>query len=208
VIQEQAAGMEKGAAATNPDGFRIDLSQSNHRWDGRTKVRRVLWNAVWLLLFRPTPKRLGNSFRIFLLRRFGAVIEGTPLVEPSCKILQPWQLEIGACSAIGHHVEIYNYARVTIGPMSVVSQYSFLCTGTHDYTDPFMPLIWFPIAIGAECWVASGVYIAPGVTINDGVVVGARSVVTKTLPPWTVCAGHPCKVLKDRLIHAPVRSMR
>jgi len=181
--------------------FSIDLSKSNENWPLEAKLKRVAWNITWALLFRPTPKRLGNRFRLFLLKMFGARIHGSPLVDPSCKILLPWQLEIGEFSAIGHDVEIYNYGRVTIGPMSVVSQYSYLCTGTHDYTHPHMPLTWSPISIGSECWIAADVFVAPGVVINDGVVVGARSVVTQTLPPWTVCAGNPCKVIKKRVVN-------
>jgi putative colanic acid biosynthesis acetyltransferase WcaF len=180
--------------------YSIDLAKSNERWPLPTKIKRVAWNLTWLFLFRPTPKRLGNKFRLFLLNLFGATIQGTPLVDPTCKILLPWELAIGEFSAIGHHVEIYNYGRVSIGPMTVVSQYSYLCTGTHDYTHPHMPLTWLPITIGSECWIAADVFIAPGVVVNDGVVVGARSVVTQTLPPWTVCAGNPCKPIKKRVV--------
>jgi putative colanic acid biosynthesis acetyltransferase WcaF len=188
--------------AHTPSGtlYKIDLRKSNTRWTWRTKIRRGLWNCAWTLLFRPTPKRIGNPWRIWLLRRFGAVVHGSALVEQTCRILQPWELEIGDGSAVGHHVEIYNYAPVSIGAMTVVSQYSYLCTGTHDYTDPIMPLIWQPIRIGSESWIAAGCFIGPGVTIGDGCVVGARSVVTRDMPSWTVCAGNPCRPIKPRLV--------
>lgn len=179
----------------------LDLTKSRQAWSLRTKFVRMVWNVTWALLFRPTPKRLGNRFRLFLLRMFGARIYGTPLISASCRILLPWHLEVGECSAIGKNVEIYNYGQVTIGPMSVVSQYSYLCTGTHDYTHPHMPLTWLPITVGSECWIAAGVFIAPGVVIGDGTVVGARSVVIKSLPAWKVCAGNPCGVIKQRVVN-------
>lgn len=181
-------------------GFSLDLTKSEPGWSLRTKVKRGIWNTTWLLLFRPTPKRLGNRFRLFLLKMFGTKIHGRPQVSASCRILLPWELELGHLSSIGKGVEIYNFGKVTIGPMSVVSQYSYLCTGTHDYTHPHMPLIWAPITIGAECWIAAGVFVAPGVVIGDGTVVGACSVVTKSLPAWKVCAGNPCAVIKERVI--------
>lgn len=188
---------KENAAST----FSVDLRRSNQNWDFKTKARRGIWNLARLLLFRPTPARFGNPFRVFLLKIFGAQIHGGPLVYPTCKILQPWELEIGEFSAIGHKVEIYNYGRVTVGAMTVISQYSYLCTGTHDYTHPHMPLTWKPITIGAECWIAAGVFIAPGVVVNDGAVVGAYSVVTKDLPSWMVCAGNPCKIIKKRTVN-------
>jgi putative colanic acid biosynthesis acetyltransferase WcaF len=189
---------------TSSIGFKIDLRKSNQRWSVATRLHRVMWNVTWAILFRPTPKRIGNPWRIWLLKLFGAKIDGTPLVCASCRILQPWELQIGACSAIGGQVEIYNYAKVSIGPMSVVSQYTYLCTGTHDYTHPHMPLIWAPITIGAECWIAAGAFVAPGIQIDDGVVVGARSVVTQHLPAWTVCAGNPCRPIKLRVVNTPI----
>jgi putative colanic acid biosynthesis acetyltransferase WcaF len=180
--------------------YKINLRESNTHWTLRTKIKRGLWNCAWIFLFRPTPKRIGNPWRLWLLRRFGAVVHGSALVHQTCKILQPWQLEIGDGSAVGHQVEIYNYALVSIGAMTVVSQYSYLCTGTHDYMDPHMPLTWKPITIGAQCWVAASVFVGPGVSVGDGAVIGARSVVTRDVPPWTVCAGNPCHPIKPRLV--------
>jgi putative colanic acid biosynthesis acetyltransferase WcaF len=178
----------------------IDLKMSNQQWSWRTKLRRGMWEVCWLLLFRPTPKRLGAAWRQWLLRQFGAVINGEVLVLPSCRILQPWELELNDGVAIGARVELYNYARIKIGRMSLVSQYSYLCTGTHDYRHRHMPLSWAPITVGAECWIAAGAFIGPGVNIGDGAVIGAQAVVTKSMPAWMVCAGNPCKPIKPRVI--------
>jgi putative colanic acid biosynthesis acetyltransferase WcaF len=195
------APMNPAKITLSEEAVRVDLRKSISRWDLRTKVRRAAWNFVWYVFFRPTPKRLFNNWRLWLLRRFGAQINGDALVAGSCKILQPWQLQLGDGVAIGSNTEIYNYAKVSIDSMSVVSQYSYLCTGTHDYTHPHMPLVWAPIHIGSECWIAADVFVAPGVTIGRGTVVGARSVVTRDMPAWSVCAGNPCRVLKRRIIN-------
>jgi putative colanic acid biosynthesis acetyltransferase WcaF len=47
-------------------------------------------------------------------------------------------------------------------------------------------------------WIAAEAFIHPGITIGEGCVIGARSVVTKDMPAWMVCSGHPCKPLKER----------
>ena len=180
--------------------YKINLRKSNTRWPLRIKIKRGLWNCAWTLLFRPTPKRIGNPWRLWLLRRFGTVVHGSALIHQTCRILQPWELEIGDGSTVGHRVDIYNYALVSIDAMAVVSQYSYLCTGTHDYTDPYMPLTWKPIHIGSQCWVAADVFIGPGVTVGNGAVIGARSVVTRDMPSWTVCAGNPCQPIEPRVV--------
>lgn len=105
---------------------------------------------------------------------------------------------MGEFSAIGDAAEIYNLALVQIGPNSVVSQRSYLCTATHDYTKSDFPIYSLPIKIGASAWVAACAFIGPGINVGEGAVVGACSVVTKDVPPWTVCAGNPCRVLKAR----------
>jgi len=72
--------------------------------------------------------------------------------------------------------------------------------GTHDYTKEGFPLITMPIVIGDYVWLAAESFIHPGITIGTGAVIGARSVVTKDMPEWMVCAGHPCKPLKERIL--------
>jgi len=183
---------------TVPHAPTFGYERADAAWPLSTKIRRALWIFACTLLFRPTPKRLGNRWRLFVLRCFGATIEGSPLILPSVRILQPWLLTMGGGGALGDQAEIYNYGRITIGENTVISQQAYLCTGTHDFRDPLFPLIWKPITIGSRCWVAARAFVMPGVTIGEGTVVGACSLVNKDLPPWTICSGNPCVVLKVR----------
>lgn len=179
--------------------YRIDLTKSITSWPLSLKIKRGIWQWLCCPIFSILP-RSANKTRIGLLRLMGAKIGHTCLIEPRVKVLMPWNLELGDCVVLGHDVEIYNYALVKIDDMSVISQRSYLCTGSHDYTHPYMPLIWKPIVIGSECWVAAESFLAPGIVIGNGSVIGARSVVTKNMPEWMVCAGNPCKPIKPRAI--------
>lgn len=171
------------------------------------KIKRGLWILIWLLLFRPTPRGIFNGWRIFLLRLFGARIGRGSRVAASCFVWAPWNLEMGEFSVLGDGVDCYTMDKITIGSKVAVSQRSFLCTGSHDIGFLRRPLITKPITVGDHCWIAAESMVMPGVTIAEGTVVGARSLVTKDLPAWSVCAGHPCAVVKPRrLLPVPAAS--
>jgi glycosyltransferase involved in cell wall biosynthesis/acetyltransferase-like isoleucine patch superfamily enzyme len=179
--------------------FRVDLTRSKTRWPLKLLAARVAWACLVKPFFMMLPRPCGK-LRIAILRAMGAKIGKGCHLEPRLKILLPWNLELGDHVAIGREVEFLNFAPVRIGAMTVVSQYSYLCTGTHDYTHPHFPLTFAPITIGSECWVAARSFVSPGVTIGNGSVVGASSVVIKNLPAWMVCAGNPCRPIKPREI--------
>lgn len=185
-----------GAGGSRP---RVDLTRCVTEWPTRIKVRRAIWRLLVRPVFMLSPGS-ANDLRIFLLRLMGAQIGERCLVSAKVDVLMPWNLVLEPFVALGRAVNVYNYGVVTIRRMTLVSQNVHLCTGSHDYTHPHMPLIWKPITIGAECWVASEVFVGPGVTIGDGAVIGARSVVTKNQPEWMVCAGNPCVPLKPRVL--------
>ncbi|MDI9639971.1 WcaF family extracellular polysaccharide biosynthesis acetyltransferase [Kamptonema cortianum] len=176
----------------------VDLSLERTKWSAGTIIRRILWGVVWTIFFRLSPRPKFDAWRVMLLRLFGAKIGSRVIISNSVKVLYPWNLEIGDNSWVGWHVDIYNYAPVKIGSNSVVSQYSYLCTGTHDYTRRGFPLTWAPITVGDNAWVAADCFLAPGVTIGSGAIIASRSVVTKDMPEWKICAGHPCQPIKDR----------
>ena len=54
-----------------------------------------------------------------------------------------------------------------------------------------------PVVIGNDCWFGANVVVCPGVTIGDGCVIGAGSVVTRDIPPMSFAAGSPCRVIRE-----------
>ena len=107
---------------------------------------------------------------------------------------------MGEEAAIAHHVDCYCVDRIHIGNHATVSQYAFLCTASHDVSDPNMRLTTAPITISDQSWVCAGVFVAPGVILGEGSVAGAMSVVTRSVDPWTIVAGNPARVIRRREI--------
>jgi putative colanic acid biosynthesis acetyltransferase WcaF len=163
-------------------------------------LRRFVWEVVWLLAFRPTPRWALHGWRRFLLRSFGAQVGMGCRIAPSCRVWAPWNLVMGEYSALGDGVDCYSMDRITIGSKVAVSQRSFLCAGSHDVRTLDRPLVTGPIVIENHAWIAAESFVHPSVVIREGAVIGARSVVLKDMPAWSVCAGHPCRKLKDRVL--------
>lgn len=161
------------------------------------KLARFLWNIIWLFCYRPTLRPM-HAWRCMLLRLFGAKIGKGVRVYQSARIWAPWNLEMEDGSCLGDYVDCYCVDTVHLAAGATVSQYSFLCTASHDYTRRSKPLVTAPIYVGAEAWVTVDVFIGPGVTVGEGAIVGARSTVVKDVVPWTVVAGSPPRTLGPR----------
>jgi putative colanic acid biosynthesis acetyltransferase WcaF len=159
-------------------------------------LKRFLWWLIWPL-FRFSP-RVFYAWRNLLLRLFGAKIGKRVKIYPSAKIMFPWNLEIGDASVISWNVILYNLGKITIGSHTVISQYAHICAGNHDYNTLDFKLLKTPITIGDRVWIASDVFISPGIFIDDDAVVLARSVVTKDVPKSSVIAGHPARFLRHK----------
>ena len=164
------------------------------------KAKRLLWTVTWLLLARPFPKSVASGWKRFLLRLFGARISNTAIVYSSATIFKPWNLEMKDYACIADGVDCYNAAKVTIGVNATVSQRVYLCTASHDITDPHHRQPQAPITIKDWAWVAAEAFIGPGVTIDEGVVVGACAAVFKNVESWTVVGGNPAKFIKKRVL--------
>jgi len=166
----------------------------------KNRLARVLWNVVSFFIFRLTPNPL-HKWRAFVLRVFGAKVGKSVHVYPRVKIWAPWNLTLGDECGIANGVTLYAQGQIAIGKRTVISQGAHLVAGTHDYTKKGFPLYTMPITIKDYVWIAAETFIHPGIEIGEGAVIGARSVVTKNQPPWMVCAGHPCKPIKARIIN-------
>lgn len=168
------------------------------------RLARVLWGLVQRTIYRFSPTLL-HGWRRLLLRIFGARVAAGAHPYPRARIWAPWNLTLEAHSCLADDVDCYCVAPVTVGAHATVSQYSYLCTGSHDYRDPAMPLIVAPIVIESHAWVAADVFVGPGVRIGEGAVVGARSTVIHDVAPWTVVAGSPAALRGARPRFATTR---
>ncbi|URT73441.1 putative colanic acid biosynthesis acetyltransferase [Cytobacillus firmus] len=171
---------------------------SQHNYSrGKNGLYILLWWIIQGTLFKFSIHNM-YSWRNFLLKIFGANIGKSVKVRATAKFTYPWKVSIGDYSWIGDNVQFYSLDEITVGSHCVISQESYLCTGSHNIKDPNFGLITKPIVVKNGAWVASDVFIYPGVTINEMAVVGARSTVTKDIPANEVHVGSPAKFVKNR----------
>lgn len=175
----------------------IDISKYENRLSFGNRMGRAIWNVVWLIFFRASPV-ICFPWRRFLLRLFGARIGKKASIYPSAKIWAPWNLEMGDYSCLSRSVDCYSVDKIIIGTNATVSQYAYLCTASHDITDPHMKLVTAPITIGNGAWICASAFIGPGIKVGEGAVAGACSVVTKDIPAWMVVGGNPACIIKKR----------
>ena len=164
---------------------------------GRNALVVQLWWFVQAVFFNTSPQ-IFYKWRVFLLRLFGANIGKGVVIRPSVKITYPWKVTIGNYSWIGDDVVLYSLGDIEIGNNVVISQKSYICTGSHDMLKENFEIFAKKITIKDGCWIATDVFVAPGLTIEENVVVGARSSVFKSLAANKVCVGNPAKPIKDR----------
>lgn len=166
----------------------------------RNKIYRLIWSIIRFILFRPFGTMLFNGWRKFLLRLFGAKIGSNSIIYSSANIWMPCNLEIGNRCCIGPDTIIYNPAKITLGDKVVISQYSYLCGGSHDISTLNLDFISAPIIIKDFSWVCADCFVMMGVTIEEGCILGARSTLFKSTEPWSVYGGMPAKFIKKRII--------
>ena len=164
---------------------------------GRPPAYVQLWWLVQWHLVRPSPQVM-YGWRRFWLRRFGAEIGQGVLLRPTAAVTYPWNVRIGEYAWIGDEVVLYSLGQITIGSHTVISQRSYLCTGTHDFSSPTFDMLVQPITVGEQAWLAADVFVAPGVTIGRGCVIGVRSSVFNDLPGGMVCYGSPAVAVRPR----------
>lgn len=164
-------------------------------WSIRESLGIRLWFFIWLLCARWTPKKF-NSWRLFLLRLFGAQIVGRPFVFPSVRIYVPWNLVLFDKACIGPDCMVYSLGRVILRERCVVSHETYLCGGTHDFEKENFPLMIGDIDVGRNVFLGARAFVLPGVTIGDGSRVGACAVVTKDVGVNDIIAGNPGRSVK------------
>jgi len=176
----------------------LDLSQAGYGNFRRTRSK--LLEAAWVLiemLILTNPLQPSSLLRAAALRFFGARVGKNVILRPRLRIKFPWNLEVGDNCWIGEGVWIHNQAKVTIGNNTVISQDTFITTGSHDIYGN-MDLIVSPVTIGDGVWITSRCIVLMGVTIGDCAVVTPGSVVHKSVDGHAIYGGNPAVFLRPR----------
>lgn len=167
------------------------------KWSRKELIGRFIWEVMRGPLFAWTPRQIWIWRRI-VLRMFGASIGKAVHIFPTVQIAVPWNVSIGAESAIGDRAILYSLGTIEIGSQTTISQGAHLCAGSHDYRFADLPLTKPPIVVGNGAWICTDAFLGPGVTIGDGAIVGARAVVTKDVEANQIVAGNPAKSIHQR----------
>ena len=126
----------------------------------------------------------------------GAIVQGNVRMGKCCSV-QSYSVVIGYGSTEEKE------GVITLGDYVRIAPHVTMLAGNHRFADPGRPiheqgLELAPIRIGHDVWIAAGARIMAGVSIGDGCVVGAGSVVTKDIPPHSIAAGVPARVIRKR----------
>lgn len=170
-------------------------------WTKKSKMLFVLYKvtAQWLPISQRSS--LAKKMRGFFGKRIAAKF-GTDVNIERNAVFTP-ELEIGNNSGVGIDCEVYG--PVTIGDNVMMGPEVVIYTSGHKHDRIDIPMMeqgsseTQPVTIGNDVWIGRRAIIMPGVTIGDGVIIGAGAVVTKNIEPYMVAVGVPAKAIKSRL---------
>lgn len=166
---------------------------------GGSRLKMLVWWLVQAITF-PLLPHFAHAPRRVLLRLFGAKIGEGVRIRPTARFTYPWNVEIGDHSWIGDDAVFYSLVPIKVGMHCVISQKSYLCTGSHDITDSRFALKTGEVVIENGAWVAADCFVGPSVRIGANAVIAARSHVIHSMPASQVCWGSPCKPQRNREI--------
>jgi putative colanic acid biosynthesis acetyltransferase WcaF len=176
-----------------------DLSKySNSHYDPKAGIiKRVLWHYTNQLIFNNGLFPL-SSVKAILLRIFGAQVGEGIIIKPSVNIKYPWLLKIGNHSWIGEHVWIDNLDYVDIGDNVCLSQGVMILTGNHDYKLETFDLIVGTITLEDGVWIGARSIVCPGVTCFSHSMLAVNSVATGDLSAYSIYQGNPAVRKQNR----------
>jgi len=177
----------------------IDLSKApgeRAAWD-RPAWQVYLW-AVCELVFVTNPWQISSCLRVRVLRAFGAQIGRGVVFRPRTRVKFPWKLHVGDRAWIGEGVWLHNQDHIHIGHDAVLSQETFLTTGSHAHRRD-MALITRPIHIGDGAWVTSRCVVLGGSRVGRSALVRPLSLVDGgVVPDGEVWGGNPLAYVSAR----------
>jgi acetyltransferase-like isoleucine patch superfamily enzyme len=126
-------------------------------------------------------------------------------MAPNVSLANGERIKIGAFSHIGAHCSIWagdSVGRVTLGRHVLLGPEVFITASNYE-TEPGTPVMDQPkverdVVVGDDGWLGARVMVVAGVEIGDGCIIGASSVVTRSLPAGSIAVGNPARIIGQR----------
>ncbi|HJS92679.1 MAG TPA: acyltransferase [Solirubrobacteraceae bacterium] len=197
--------MSEAAPPGRPDAAALKLWLQKWRWYERNALpwnrARIHWEFMRRQAFVRWPVH-GNVLEALLEGRLE--IGPHTLLEPDVWITAPGEarVRIGGGTFLNRGAMVASLELVEIGEHCMLANGCYVTDSSHRFDDPDQPVPWQgfttkgPTRIGDNVWCGVNVVVTTGVTIGDRCVIGANSVVTSDIPPFSVAAGVPARVLR------------
>jgi len=177
-----------------------DLSKyNNNNFKPGNIFLRFFWYFINVIFFKSSFFPF-NFLKIFLLQLFGCSLGKGVVIKPNVNIKYPWKLSLGNYVWIGESVWIDNLDNVTIGNHVCISQGAMLICGSHNYKKQSFDLITKEITLNDGVWIGAKSIILPGVVAESHAILSAGSVISKNLESFTVYKGNPAEKVGSRTI--------
>ena len=163
----------------------------------------VSYETAMSLLFSLPRYRLLNRLKALFLRARGARVGKRVVFYPGVWISPGSGLELGDDVDLARNVLVTTGGGVSIGDRVLVGYGAQIFSTNHSIPGGRAPIFYAGheparVLIEKDAWLGANCVVVPGVRIGEGTVVAAGSVVTKDLPAWTICAGVPARVVRER----------
>lgn len=203
---EKTSDRQSPGQSVNPEPsapkftHQTDLSRFDNSWyNPGPRWKILLWyltNSLVLNTYLPIPVAL----KVSILRLFGAKIGKGVVIKPAVNIKYPWLLQVGNHVWIGEQVWIDNLSKVVLGDHVCLSQGAMLLTGNHDYQRSTFDLTAQPITLDDGVWIGAKSVVCPGVRCQSHAVLAVNSVATKQLEAYGIYQGNPAVWIRQRKI--------
>lgn len=164
-------------------------------------IRVILLQIKFLVVefINITSNFIPLTLRRYYYSMFGIIIKRNSTIHRSAKFFHVGNFEMGENSTINFGCYLDNRRGIVIGNNVGIAHNTKIYTLGHDLDDPEFKTKGSTVVIKDNVFVFSNSLIMPGVTINEGAIVLAGSVVTKDVDPYTIVGGNPAKKIKNRI---------
>lgn len=170
------------------------------------KIKSTYWDVrkdasgLWFWLLSIIPGLLGRVIRARLMPPFFGACGKHQTFQTNLRVTTPKLLRIGSHCNFGQGVFITAGGGVTMGDYVGMGPDSKVWSVNHRFEDPDVPWLnqgydYKEVVIGDDVWIGASAFVMPGVNIGKGSIISAGTILSKSVPPFSIVAGNPGRVV-------------